>query len=99
MPEPGSYNTTVPMRSGNLSPHDSEFACFLVSFGYCLSLGTVNKCNTFAKVEVGFFLVTDSFKPYKRSVRLLIPQTPLVAKDNAFSVQAENNQILIISKN
>ena len=86
MPESSSHNTTVSMRSGNLSPHHSEFACFLVSFGYCLPLGTVNKCNTFAKVEVGFFLVADAFKPYEGSVRLLIPQTSLVAKDNAFCI-------------
>ena len=86
MPESSSHNTTVSMRSGNLSPHHSEFACFLVSFGHRLPLGTVNKCNTFAKVKVGFFLVADSFKPNKGSVRLLIPQTSLVAKDNAFCI-------------
>ena len=91
MPESSSHNTTVSMRSGNLSPHHSEFAWFLVSFGYRLSLGTVNKCHTFAKVEVGFFLVADSFKSYKGGVRLLIPQTSLVAKDNAFCIEAENN--------
>ena len=91
MPESSSDNTTVSMRSGNLSPHHSDFTCFLLSFGYCLSLGTVNKCNPFAKVEVCFFLVANSFNPYKRSVGLLVPQTPLVAKDNAFCIQAKKN--------
>ena len=91
MPEPGSHHTTVSMRSGDLSPHHPDFARFLVSFGHSLSLGTVNKCNTFSKVKVCFFLFANSFKPYKGSVRLLIPQTSLVAKDNAFCIQAENN--------
>lgn len=92
VPELGSYYTTVSMRSGNFSPHHPDFGSFLVSFGNRLSLGTVNKCNTFSKVEVCFFLFINSFKPYKGSVRLLIPQTSLIAKDNAFCIQAENNE-------
>ena len=91
MPESGSNNTTVSMRSGNLSPHHSDFTCFLITFGNCLSLGPVNKCDTFAKVEVGFLLVTNSFNPYEGGVGLLVPQTSLVAKDNAFCIQAKND--------
>ena len=89
MPEFSSHNTTVSMRSGNLSPHHSDFAGFFVSLGHSLSFGTVNKCNTFAKVEVCFPLVIDAFNPDKGGVGLLIAQTSFVAKDNAFRIQAK----------
>lgn len=88
MPEFSSHNTTVSMRSGNLSPHHSDFAGFFVSFGHSLSFGTVNKCNTFAKVEVCFLLFIDTFNPDKGGVGLLIAKTSFVAKDNAFGIQA-----------
>lgn len=93
MPELSSHHTTVSMRPGNLAPHHSDFASLLVSFGNSLSFGPVNKRNTFAKVEVCFFLVRDSFNPDKGGVGLLIPQTSLVAKDNAFGIQAKKYNI------
>ena len=89
MPEPSSDHTTVSMRSCNLSPHHSDFAGFFITFGYHLSLGPVNKSNTFAEVEVCFFLCSYSFNSYEGSIGLLIPQTSLVAKDDAFCVQAK----------
>ena len=88
MPEFSSYNTTVSVGSHHFSPHHTDFTCFLVSFGNSLSLGTIHKCNTFAKVEVCFFFAVYSFYPYEGCVGLLIPQASLVAKDNAFGVKA-----------
>ena len=61
MPELCSYNTTVSMRSCDLSPHYSHFTGFLISLGYRLSFGTVDKGNTFAKVEICFILGSYSF--------------------------------------
>ena len=88
MPEFSSYNTTVSVGSHHFSPHHTDFTCFLVSFGNGLSLGTIHKCNTFAKVEVCFLFAVYSFYPYEGCVGLLIPQASLVAKDNAFGVKS-----------
>ena len=96
MPEFSSHNATVSMGTCNLPPHHSDLACFLVSFGHSLSFGTVDECNTFAKVKVCFLLIRDSFNPDKGGVGLLIPQTSLVAKDNAFGVQTKHTKNSLI---
>ena len=84
-----THNTTISMRSGNFAPHHADFAWFLVTFGYSLPFCTVNKCNTFAQVEICFLLVIDTLNPDKGGVGLLIAQTSFVTKDNAFGIQAK----------
>ena len=87
MPELGPHGSTVPMWSGDPSPHHTVLAWFLFSPFFGLAMTSVNICHPLSQVEFSLLSVINSLNFEQGCVHTLITQASLVASKYGLSVE------------